>query len=71
MAARADICLVIGTSAVVYPAAGIPMATLNAGGSIIEVNTEATGLTDMATVALRGAAGAVLPALLEPPRRRP
>lgn len=66
MAARADLCLVIGTSAVVYPAAGIPMTTLSAGGSIIEVNTEATGLTGVAAVALRGEGGVVLPLLLEP-----
>ena len=64
VAARADVCLVIGTSAVVYPAAGIPLATLNGGGSIVEVNTEATELTGAATVALRGAAGVVLPTLL-------
>ena len=64
LAERADLCLVIGTSAVVYPAAGIPLATLHGGGSIIEVNTEATELTGAATVALRGAAGVVLPALL-------
>lgn len=64
MAERADLCLVVGTSAVVYPAAAIPLATLHAGGRIIEVNVEATPLTDAATVALRGAAGEVLPALL-------
>ena len=64
LAERADLCLVIGTSAVVYPAAGIPLATLHGGGSIIEVNTEATELTGAATVALRGAGGVVLPALL-------
>lgn len=64
LAARADVCLVIGTSAVVYPAAGIPLATLHAGGRIIEVNPQETDLTGMAEVALRGAAGEVLPELL-------
>ncbi len=64
MAERADLCLVVGPSAVVYPAAAIPLATLHAGGRIIEVNVEATPLTDAAAVALRGAAGEVLPALL-------
>ncbi len=64
MAARADLCLVIGTSAVVYPAAGIPLATLHGGGRIIEVNPQATDLTRAAEVALRGAAGEVLPELL-------
>ena len=65
MAERADLCLVIGTSAVVYPAAAIPLATLRAGGRIIEVNPEETGLTSVAAVALRGKAGEVLPALLD------
>ena len=64
MAERADLCLVVGTSAVVYPAAAIPLATLHAGGHIIEVNTEETGLTSVAAVALRGPAGVVLPELL-------
>ena len=64
MAARADLCLVIGTSAVVYPAAGIPLATLPGGGRIIEVNPQATDLTRAADVALRGAAGEILPELL-------
>ena len=64
MAARADLCLVVGTSAVVYPAAAIPLATLHAGGRIIEVNPQATDLTSAAAAALRGEAGAVLPELL-------
>ncbi len=64
MAARAELCLVIGTSAVVYPAAAIPLATLHGGGRIVEVNPQATDLTSAAEVALRGAAGEVLPELL-------
>ncbi len=65
MAARADVCLVVGTSAAVYPAAAMPWTTLRAGGHVVEVNTEPTGLTAAATVALHGKAGEVLPALLE------
>ena len=64
LAGRGDLCLVVGTSAVVYPAAAVPLATLEAGGGLIEVNLEDTPLTGSATVALRGAAGEVLPALL-------
>ena len=65
MAAEADLCLVIGTSAEVYPAAAIPWTTRQAGGHIIEVNTQATSLTGAATVAVHGKAGEVLPALLD------
>ena len=64
-AERADLCLVIGTSAVVYPAAALPLATLRAGGAIMEVNPRRTELTGAAAVALRGEAGTVLPALLD------
>ncbi|WP_419164731.1 SIR2 family NAD-dependent protein deacylase [Candidatus Palauibacter sp.] len=65
LAERADLCLVIGTSAVVYPAAALPLATLEDGGHIVEVNVRRTALTDAATAAVRGEAGTVLPALLD------
>ena len=65
LAERADLCLVIGTSAVVYPAAALPLATLQAGGHIVEVNPQRTPLTDAAAAALRGEAGTALPALLD------
>lgn len=64
MAEHADLCLVAGTSAVVYPAAAIPLATLRTGGCIVEVNTEPTALSEYAAVVLRGAAGVILPAVL-------
>ncbi len=65
LAEGADLCLVVGTSAVVYPAAALPLATLEAGGDIVEVNPRRTALTDVATVTLRGGAGTILPALLD------
>lgn len=64
MATRADLCLVIGTTAEVYPAAAIPWTTLHAGGRVIEVNTQTTSLTSTASIALQGKAGEVLPAVL-------
>ena len=66
-AARAEVCLVVGTSAVVQPAAGIAMVTRRAGGVIIEVNPEATPLTPMTTLSFRSTAVAAVPALLAPP----
>ncbi len=65
LAEQADLCLVVGTSAVVYPAAAIPLATREAGGHIVEVNVRRTALTEAATLALRGEAGTILPALLD------
>lgn len=62
----ADVCLVVGTSAVVHPAASVPMATLQAGGRVVEVNPEPTPLSSRAAVSLRGPAGQILPDLIEP-----
>lgn len=64
-AAASDVCLVVGTSALVHPAASIPRATLRAGRPIVEVNIEPTALSPHAEVSLTGKAGATLPALLD------
>ncbi len=65
VAREASLCLVVGTSAVVQPAASVPLATLEGGGTLIEVNPTETPLTPMAHFSFRGASGEVLPALLE------
>ena len=64
-AREADICLVAGTSALVQPAASVPLATLEAGGSLVEINPEPTPLTPVSTISLRGFSGAILPLLVE------
>lgn len=60
----AELCLVVGTSAVVHPAASVPLATLRAGGRIVEINPAPTPLSEHADAALRGPAGDLLPLLL-------
>ncbi len=64
-AQAADLCLVVGTSAVVHPAASIPLATAECGGTVVEVNPEATPVSRVASMSLRGDAAEVIPALLE------
>lgn len=64
-ARSAQLCLVAGTSALVHPAASLPLATLEAGGAIVEVNPTVTPLSELARVSLRGPAGEILPKLLE------
>jgi NAD-dependent deacetylase len=64
-AAEADVFLVIGTSAVVYPAAGLIPHAKQAGARVIEINTEATAFTGIVDCALQGPAGELLPRLLE------
>lgn len=63
-AAQAELCMVVGTSAVVQPAASVAMVTRRAGGVIIEVNPEETPLTSMSAVSIRAGAAEVVPRLL-------
>lgn len=64
-ALNCDVFFVIGTSAVVYPAAALPHVARRAGALVIEVNPEKTAFTDRADVSLRGKAGDILPRLVE------
>jgi len=64
-AQRADLFFVIGTSAVVYPAAGLPVAAKQAGARIIEVNPEMTDISFLADYTLLGKAGEILPQFLK------
>lgn len=56
-----DLMLVVGTSGVVYPAAGLAR---RARGRVVIVNPEASDLDDAAGAVLRGKAGVLLPDLL-------
>jgi NAD-dependent deacetylase len=64
-AVRSDVALSIGTSSAVWPAAGIPLITAEAGGTVIEINPEPTELTGQVDVSLQGPSGEVLPRLVE------
>ncbi len=63
--ARCQCLLVVGTSAVVYPAAGLIAQAGNRRATVIEVNVAATAATDQADVCLHGLSGEILPALVE------
>jgi NAD-dependent deacetylase len=63
-AASADVCLVVGTSALVHPAASLPLRTRAHGGVVIEVNPEETPLTRAAEISIRGRAAEMVPQLL-------
>jgi NAD-dependent deacetylase len=60
-----DVFLSIGTSSLVYPAAGLAESALRAGATVIEVNTDRTDLTPAADVVLAGPSGELLPRLLD------
>jgi len=63
--ATADVVVVVGTSGIVYPAAGLPSAALAQGIPVVEVNPEGTPLTESATIAVQDTAAHALPGLLD------
>ncbi len=64
-AARADLVLVAGTSATVYPAAGFALEVKQRGGALIEVNLYDSEITRICDLSLRGGSAKVLPRLVK------
>ncbi len=64
-ARRCDLMLVVGTSAVVQPAASLPLLAIEHSATVVEVNPEDTPLTPYADYRLGGTAVTVLPTLVE------
>jgi NAD-dependent deacetylase len=62
-AAGCDLCFVVGTSSLVYPAMRLPEIALGAGAYTVEINPEQTPFTALCDAAIRGRAGEVLPLL--------
>jgi len=60
-AQQCELCFVVGTSAVVYPAASIPEIARAAGAYVVEVNPERTPLSGLCDEVLMGKAGEILP----------
>lgn len=64
-AQNCDIFFIVGTSAVVYPAASLVEVAKNSGAFLVEVNIEETEATSLADVSLFGESGKVLPKIVE------
>jgi NAD-dependent deacetylase len=64
-ATACDVFLAIGTSAVVYPAAGLIHQAKRHGAFTVEINVDETEASDEVDVSLRGKAEEILP-MLEP-----
>ena len=64
LSADCDVMLVVGTSGIVYPAAGLPLLAAEAGATVIDVNPERDALAAAATSFLQGPGGEVLPELV-------
>ena len=64
-AATADVFLSVGTSAVVYPAAGLPLIASESGAYVAEINVERSAIARRMNEVVLGKAGEVLPALVD------
>jgi NAD-dependent deacetylase len=65
-ASSCDLCFVVGTSSLVYPAASLPELAKAAGAYLCEINPEPTPLSHLCDVTIRGKAGEVLPLISNP-----
>jgi NAD-dependent deacetylase len=63
LAASAGLLLVVGSALEVYPVAGLPYETLNAGGAVAIVNRGPTAFDSRATLKIDAGAGETLHAL--------
>lgn len=59
-----SVCIAAGTSAVVQPAAGLPMLAKRAGALLVEINPQRTPLSSHADYCLRQPAGTALAAMV-------
>jgi NAD-dependent deacetylase len=64
-AKECDVLLAIGTSGLVQPAARIPSLAKQAGACVVQINPTSTGLDSECNWSLRGAAGELMPSLLQ------
>jgi len=62
---RCQVFFSVGTSAVVYPAASLPIVALQGGAYVVEINIEPTDLSSQAHQFIQGPSGEVLPLLLK------
>ncbi len=60
MASTAEVCVVVGTSAQVWPPVALALSAQRSGALLIDVNIEPTSLSSRADLFLRGAASQVL-----------
>lgn len=64
-AESSDVVFIVGTSAVVYPAAYIPIYAKRNGAYLIEINLESTEISTKCDISFFGKAGEVLPKILK------
>ncbi|MGH7749188.1 MAG: SIR2 family NAD-dependent protein deacylase [Candidatus Dormibacteria bacterium] len=65
VAERCDVCLAVGSTLSVWPAAGVPLAAARHGARLVIVNDGETDLDEAAGARIAGRCGDILPALVE------
>jgi NAD-dependent deacetylase len=60
-----DLLFVIGTSGMVQPSASLPLTAKLQGVKVIEINPEATPITDIANIFLQGQSGQLMPRIVD------
>lgn len=65
LSSECDVMFVIGTSAVVQPAASLPFEASKAGAKLVEINPDPTPLSLYADFSIRGKSGEILPLIDE------
>lgn len=61
---QADLFLVVGTSALVHPAASLPLVASRSGARVVEINLEPTAISDQVDISLMGKSGELLPQII-------
>lgn len=64
MAEQAEVFLSVGTSALVHPAASLPLMARRNGATLVEINPDRTPLTDLADFHFSAKSGELLPELV-------
>jgi NAD-dependent deacetylase len=70
LSSSCQVMFVVGTSAIVQPAASLPLSASEAGAKIVEINPDPTPLTSYSDFSFRGKAGEILPLINEELRQR-
>ena len=68
--ANCDLCIVIGSTLLVYPASQIPENAYNAGAKLVIINIGATPMDAKAAVRIDGGAGEAMAKILEHVKKR-
>lgn len=65
VSSKCDIFISAGTSAIVYPAADLPLIAKRAGAYVIEINVEETAISPYVDITILGKTGIILPRLVQ------